>query len=179
MLNDIQKSQGTSSPFDLTLVATSYIDEITGIKMFTSADGQQSSFTVSQDISKLFGNNDGTNNDPATIKFFNFMDQPSPKIFKPDAWYGLQAPTWQYSSGSVSAKYFDLNVETVDNTTFGIVGGQKGSLHLLWLNNFESNVAPLSAGTFNEYADNYSVIKDAFANQGGLPYVKQAFGLFG
>lgn len=179
MLNDIQKSQGTSSPFDLTLVATSYIDEITGIKMFTSADGQQSSFTVSQDISKLFGNNDGTNNDPATIKFFNFMDQPSPKIFKPDAWYGLQAPTWQYSSGSVSAKYFDLNVETVDNSTFGIAGGQKGSLHLLWLNNSESNVAPLSAGTFNEYADNYSVIKDAFANQGGLPYVKQAFGLFG
>ena len=179
MLKDIQKSQGTSSPFDLTLVATSYIDEITGIKMFTSADGQQSAFTVSQDISKLFGNNDGTNNDPATIKFFNFMDQPSPKIFKPDAWYGLQAPTWQYSSGSVSAKYFDLNVETVDNTTFGIAGGQKGSLHLLWLNNSESNVAPLSAGTFNEYADNYSVIKDAFANQGGLPYVKQALGLFG
>ena len=106
-------------------------------------------------------------------------DLEDPKIFKPDAWYGLQAPTWQYSSGSVSAKYFDLNVETVDNTTFGIAGGQKGSLHLLWLNNSESNVAPLSAGTFNEYADNYSVIKDAFANQGGLPYVKQAFGLFG
>ncbi len=179
MLKDIQKSEGTSSPFDLTLVATSYIDEITGIKMFTSADGQQSAFTVSQDISKLFGNNDGTNNDPATIKFFNFLDQPSPKIFKPDAWYGLQAPTWQYSSGSVSAKYFDLNVETVDNATFGIAGGQKGALHLLWLNNFESNVAPLSAGTFSEYADNYSVIKDAFANQGGLPYVKQALGLFG
>jgi len=179
MLKDLQKSDGTSSPFDLTLVVTSYIDEITGIKMFTSADGQQSAFTVSQDISKLFGNNDGKNNDPATIKFFNFLDQPSPKIFKPDAWYGLQAPTWQYSSGSVSAKYFDLNVETADNATFGIAGGQKGALHLLWLNNPESNVAPLSAGVFNEYADNYSVIKDAFANQGGLPYIKQALGLYG
>jgi len=170
-LRQFQDRQGATAPFSLTLFVTSTIDPVTGIRMPngpTAAD--LSSFRVNGDIAKLFGNLGGTRNDGPTIPtdvISGYAPQvPSPKIFDISAWYN-ESPEWTYSKGSIDLAYFDLNVTTVDNPSFGIKAGQPGRLQLFTVNNNQSSSAPVTPGILDEYAENFTVVRDAIANQGG------------
>jgi len=183
MLRHIQDEQGTAKPFNLTIFQNGTIDPMTGVKMQVGPKPSDlSTFWLSSDVANLFGSMTGPNKDGPLVTFDAIggfkVPVPSAKIFDNSAWLG-EKPEWSYSKGSIQISYFDLNVTTVDNPSFGIKGGQKGRVQLFAGNNKESNAAPLSAAILAEYAENYDVYRDAFVNQGGLKPLQSALGLIG
>lgn len=180
-LRQIQDTAGINNPFSLTLFINSAADPLTGIQMpIGPAATDLSSFRVVADVAKLFGNFNGTGNDGPTIAsdvISGYQPQvPSPRIFDIKAWTN-EKPDWTYQKGSIDLAYFDLNVTTVDNAAFGIKGGQPGRLQLFLTNNQQSSSAPASPAILAEYSENYDVVRDAIANQGGFSYLSQALGL--
>ena len=180
-LRQIQDTTGINQPFSLTLLINSAADPMTGIQMPVGPGATDlSSFRVVGDVAKLFGNFNGTGNDGPTIASDVIsgyqLQVPSPRIFDIRAWTN-EKPDWTYQKGSIDISYFDLNVTTVDNSAFGIKGGQPGRLQLFLTNNQESSSAPTTPAILAEYSENYDVVRDAIANQGGFSAFSQALGL--
>ena len=181
MLRQIQQEQGTSQPFNLTIFQNGTIDPLTGVKVQVGPKVTDlSTFWVASDVANLFGSMSGPNKDGALVNFDGIggfkVPVPSAKIFDNAAWQG-ETPVWTYTKGGTQLSYFDLNVTTVANPTFGIKGGQKGRLQLFASNNKDSNAAPLSQAILSEYAENYNVFRDAIVNQGGWGPLQSALGL--
>jgi len=182
MMRHIQDTAGITTPFNLTLLMNSSIDPLTGIKMPVGpAAADLSSYWVPGDIAKLFGNY-GSNGgkDGSTIAFDGIPVLrplvPSSKVFDISAWQG-ETPEWTYSKGNLDLAYYDLNVKTVDNPAFGVKGGQSGRVQIFTANNKGSFAAPLTPGMLQEYANNFNVLRDAIANQGGFSFMSDALGL--
>jgi hypothetical protein len=131
-------------------------------------------------VANLFGSMTGPNQDGPLVTFDGIggfqVPVPSARIFDHAAWFGEQ-PEWTYSKGGSEIAYYDLNVTTVDNPTFGIKGGQTGRVQLFASNNKDSNAAPVSAAILDEYSENYTLFRDAILNQGGLQPLQSALGL--
>ena len=182
MMRHIQDTLGTSKPFNLTLFMNSSIDPLTGIKMPVGpAAADLSSYWVPGDVAKLFGNyNASGGNDGSTIAFDGIPVfrplVPSPKVFDISAWQG-ETPEWTYAKGNLDLAYYDLDVKTVDNPAFGVKGGQSGRVQIFVANNKGSFAAPTSPAVLGEYANNFNVVRDAIANQGGFAFMSDALGL--
>ena len=181
MLRQIQHTQGTKTPFKLTLLMNSSIDPLTGIKMQVGPKATDlSSFWVPSDVANLFGSMTGPSADGPLVTFDAIggfkVPVPSAKIFDPSAWRG-ESPEWSYSKGAIDMAYYDLNVKTVANPSFGVVGGQTGQVRLFVSNNFGSNAAPVLPEILTKYADNYTTARDAMSHQGGFKFMQAALGL--
>ena len=181
IVRHIQDTEGTSKPFNLTLFKNGTIDPLTGVRLQVGPKASDlSSFWVPSDVANLFGSMTGPNQDGPLVTFDGIggfqVPVPSARIFDDAAWFGEQ-PEWTYSKGGSEIAYYDLNVTTVDNPTFGIKGGQTGRVQLFASNNKDSNAAPVSAAILDEYSENYTVFRDAILNQGGLQPLQSALGL--
>lgn len=178
MLRHIQDTDGTAKPFKLTLFSNNSNDPVTGIRMKTGPN-QLSSFTLPSDVTGLFGNTDGLNNDQDLITFpdggFN-IQVPSNKIFDPSAWNN-QAPLWSTKQGDIDISYFKLNVTTVANKAFGIKAGQSGIVNLFVANNRNSGPGPVKPHILNSYDNNFDIYRAAISSGGAYPFIKEAFGL--
>ncbi|MEB3235105.1 MAG: hypothetical protein VKM98_06735 [Cyanobacteriota bacterium] len=184
LLRQIQTTKGTSEPFSITVFmnSTEAPDPVTGVhkRVRVAPDATSlSSFGLSSEVVSLFGQSRGDGSvdaDSITMALLP-VSVPSAQLFDPAAWYGQSAPDWSYSKGSISLSYHDLDVTTVDNKTFGIQAGQSGKLHVFTAFNSDSGPAPANFRTLDEYAENYDVIRDAVANQGGFAHLQAALGL--
>jgi hypothetical protein len=181
IVRHIQDTEGTSKPFNLTLFKNGTIDPLTGVRLQVGPKASDlSSFWVPSDVANLFGSMTGPNQDGPLVTFDGIggfqVPVPSARIFDHAAWFGEQ-PEWTYSKGGSEIAYYDLNVTTVDNPTFGIKGGQTGRVQLFASNNKDSNAAPVSAAILDEYSENYTLFRDAILNQGGLQPLQSALGL--
>lgn len=181
IVRHIQDTEGTSKPFNLTLFKNGTIDPLTGVRLQVGPKASDlSSFWVPSDVANLFGSMTGPNQDGPLVTFDGIggfqVPVPSARIFDHVAWFGEQ-PEWTYSKGGSEIAYYDLNVTTVDNPTFGIKGGQSGRVQLFASNNKDSNAAPVSAAILDEYSENYTLFRDAILNQGGLQPLQSALGL--
>jgi hypothetical protein len=188
LLRDIQDTKGVSSPFEIALFMNSSEapDPVTGlnkrVRVGPSA-GSLSSFGLASEVPNLFGQSigDGTLDGDVIVNALSAprlpIYTPSAKVFEEAAWYGKSAPDWSYSKGSVNLSYHNLDVKTVDNKTFGVKGGQAGKLHIFSAINRDSFAAPLYFGQLDEYAENYDVIREGIANQGGFAYLQAALGM--
>ena len=178
MLRHIQDTDGTSKPFTLTLFSNTSTDPVTGIRMKTGPN-QDSSFTLPSDVSGLFGNSDGRNQDQDLIIFpdggFN-IKVPSNKIFDPSAWNN-KTPAWSTTNGDVDISYFKLNVNTVENKAFGIKAGQSGTVNLFVARNKNSGPGPFKSQYLDSYDNNFDVYRTAISSGGAYPFIKEAFGL--
>ena len=177
MMKQIQDSNGVTADFNLTIFMNSSIDPVTGIKMKTGPS-QDSGYWVPPDVGRLFGNSNGQNNDSSVTAFDLYPNPPvvSPYIFKREAWFG-EEPTWKTNNQSIDMSYFDLNVETLENSAFSISGGQKGRLHLFLTNNKDSLAAPATTGILEQYNNNYDFVRNWISTGVGLESIKSAFGL--
>lgn len=181
MVRQIQDRYGSSEPFELTVFVNSSVDPLTGVKMPTGPGSHDiSSAWVPRDVALLFGNSDGSRQDASSLPFqsipvFRPM-VPSPKVFDITAWYG-ETPEWTYAKNSLEMSYYDLAVQTVDNPAFGVRGGQHGRLHLMITNNKSSFAAPVTPAILDQYAQNYSISRDAISTQGGYRFLEEALGL--
>lgn len=182
MLREIQDVYGTADPFSLTLFMNSSIDPLTGIKMPVGPGATElSSYWVPGDIAKLFGNVTGTGGKDGSSVPFDGIPLlnplvPSAKVFDITAWYG-EKPDWTYAKDSIEMAYYDLNVKTVDNSAFGVKGGQSGRVQIFTTNNKDSFAAPIKPSILDEYAENFTVVRDAIVTQGGFRYLQDALGL--
>lgn len=188
LLRDIQDSKGTTQPFNITLWMQSNEkpDAVTGLQTrvrIANDPSKLSSFGLPSEVPLLFGQSkgDGSLDGDRVINPLSApglpIYVPSPKVFDPAAWYGKDKPDWSYSKDNIDLSYFKLPVTTVANNTFGVKAGQSGTLHIFNATNRESFAAPLTYGYLNEYDQNYNVIRDAIANQGGFDKLKDALGL--
>ena len=181
MVRHIQSVQGTKTPFKLTLLMNSSIDPLTGIKLQVGPKPSDlSSFWVPSDVANLFGSMGGPGADGPLVTFDAIggfkIPVASAKVFDPSAWIG-ESPEWTYSKGPIDMAYYDLNVKTVANPTFGVVAGQAGQVRLFVANNKASNAAPVLPSILTQYADNYTTARDAISHQGGFPFMQAALGL--
>jgi hypothetical protein len=181
MLRHIQSTKGTKTPFKLTMLMNSSIDPVTGIKMQVGPKATDlSSFWVPSDVANLFGSMTGPGADGPLVTFDAIggfkVPVPSAKVFDPSAWQG-EKPEWTYSKGPIDMAYYDLNVKTVANPSFGVVGGQSGQVRLFVSNNKASNAAPVLQPILSQYADNYTTARDAIANEGGFQFMQSALDL--
>lgn len=186
-LRHIQQQQGLSKPFDLTLFFNSSIDTrtdpLTGVRMNVAETGRSlSSFRLPADLAQLFGRTvkeavaaPGSLVDGPFPGLLNKM--PSPKIFAETAWRGEIAPEWEFERGNLQIRYFDLDVQTVTNRQFGIVGGQRGRVRLFTSNNAESFAAPVQQSILNEYNLNYVLGRRAIGQEGGAAHLLDALGV--
>lgn len=188
LLRDIQDSKGTASPFNITLWMQSNeaADPVTGLnkRVRIAADASSlSTFGLPSEVPQIFGQSkgDGSLDGDRIIQALSPpglpIYVPAATLFDPSAWYGKSKPDWSYSKDNINLSYFNLDVTTVDNKTFGIKAGQSGKLHIFNAINPESFAAPLNFGYLNEYDQNYSVIRDAIANGGGFNVLKDALGI--
>jgi hypothetical protein len=183
-LRHIQQQQGRSEPFDLTLFFNSSIkDPLTGVRMNVAESGSSlSSFRLPADLAQLFGRTvkeavaaPGSLVDGPFPGLQNKM--PSPQIFAETAWRGESAPEWEFQRGNLQIRYFDLDVTTVANRQFGIVGGQSGRVRLFTSNNAESFAAPVQQSILNEYNLNYLAARSAIREFGGAEFMLDALGI--
>ena len=188
LVRDIQDSKGTNQPFNITLWMQSNekADPVTGLKTrvrIANDASKLSSFGLPSEVPLLFGQSKG-NGSLDGDQVINPLSAPglpiyvpSPKVFSESAWYGKTTPDWNYSKDNIELSYFKLAVKTVENKTFGVKAGQTGTLHIFNATNPESFAAPLNFGYLGEYDQNYKVIRDAIANQGGFAKLQDALGL--
>ena len=186
-LRHIQQQQGRSEPFDLTLFFNSSIDTaadpLTGVRMNVAESGSSlSSFRLPADLAQLFGRTvkeavaaPGSLVDGPFPGLRNKM--PSPQIFAESAWRGESAPEWEFQRGNLQIRYFDLDVTTVANRQFGIVGGQSGRVRLFTSNNTKSFAAPVQQSILNEYNQNYDLGRRAISQEGGAAHLLDALGV--
>jgi len=186
-LRHIQQQQGLTKPFDLTLFFNSSIDTVTdpltGVRMNVATTGNRlSSFRLPADLAQLFGrtvkeapSRPGSLVDGPFPGLQNRM--PSPQIFAETAWRGETAPEWQFQRGNLQIRYFDLEVTTVTNRQFGIVGGQSGRVRLFASNNAESDAAPVQQSILTEYNLNYVLGRRAISQEGGAEHLLDALGV--
>ena len=183
-LRHIQQQQGLSQPFDLTLFFNSSIkDPLTGVRMNVAESGSSlSSFRLPADLAQLFGRTvkeavaaPGSLVDGPFPGLQNKM--PSPQIFAESAWRGESAPEWEFQRGNLQIRYFDLDVTTVANRQFGIVGGQSGRVRLFTSNNTKSFAAPVQQSVLNEYNQNYDLGRRAISQEGGAAHLLEALGV--
>jgi len=178
ILKHIQKTEGTSQPFNLTLFSNTSTDPLTGIRMKTGANSL-SSFTLPSDLAGLFGNSTGNNADLDNITFTDFgfnPKVPSNKIFDASAWLGEQ-PEWSTQNGDIDINYYKLNVRTVANKAFGIQPGQQGTLNIFVARNKNSSAAPLKPEYLDSYDNNFDTFRNAVSTGGAFPLIQDAFGL--
>jgi ELWxxDGT repeat protein len=182
-LRHIQQQQDPSQPFDLTLFFNSSIDPLTGVRMNVAESGNGlSSFRLPADLAQLFGRT--VKEAPATPgslvdgPFPGLRNKmPSPQIFAESAWRGESAPEWEFQRGNLQIRYFDLDVTTVANRQFGIVGGQSGRVRLFTSNNADSFAAPVQQSILNEYNLNYLAARSAIREFGGAEFMLDALGI--
>ena len=191
MLRQIQNKQGVTEPFELTLFFNSSIDPLTGVRMNVAETGRSlSSFRLPADLAQLFGRTMvdllGRPPEEAPAPPGSLVDgpfptpndrMPSPQIFKEEAWRGEAEPEWQFLRGSLEIRYFDLDVTTVRNRQFGIIGGQTGRVRLFASNNADSFAAPVLEGMLNEYKINYLLGRSAIREFGGADLMLEALGV--
>ncbi|MFM7313689.1 MAG: hypothetical protein ACKO0M_11065, partial [Cyanobium sp.] len=183
MLRQIQTQDGTTDPFDLTLFFNSSDDPLTGVRMNVAESGSSlSAYLLPNDLTQLFGRTSDEASAPAGTlvngPFPGPLDQmPSPHIFSEDAWRGELQPEWQFQRKSIEIRYFDLDVTTVANTQFGIVGGQSGRLRLFVCNNADSFASPLNQAQLKQYDLNYSQARRAISEFGGADFMLDALGV--
>ena len=139
--------------------------------------GQNQPFTVTSDVAALFGNSDGTGNDGSVVINTTMGNQttPSPQVFAPDAWHGVE-PLWTYESGAIDIALYRLSVETVDNKAFDVKAGQSGTVDVYVSRNSSSAPAPHETSNLTAYAQNYDVFRKA-VNSGGFDYLSDSFGV--
>ncbi|MDI9407352.1 MAG: hypothetical protein QM522_11665, partial [Chitinophagaceae bacterium] len=186
-LRHIQQQQGRSEPFDLTLFFNSSIDTVadplTGVRMNVAESGNSlSSFRLPADLAQLFVRTvkeavaaPGSLVDGPFPGLRNKM--PSPQIFAETAWRGESAPEWEFQRGNLQIRYFDLDVTTVTNRQFGIVGGQSGRVRLFTSNNADSFAAPVQQSILNGYNLNYVLGRRAISQEGGAAHLLDALGV--
>ncbi|MEB3319731.1 MAG: ELWxxDGT repeat protein [Cyanobium sp.] len=182
-LRQIQAQEGTSDPFDLTLFFNSSDDPLTGVSMNVAETGSSlSSYRLPKDLTQLFGRTDNEASAPAGAlvdgPFPGPLDQmPSPHIFREEAWRGELEPDWQFQRDKIDIRYFDLNVTTVTNRQFGIIGGQRGRLRLFVSSNADSFASPLTRSMLKQYDLNYKFARQAIAGFGGAEFMLDALGV--
>jgi len=187
LLRHIQEKEGTTSGFEMTVFMNSSDDPLTGIRMKTDERGGLTSFLLPSDVGALFGNKSGNHNDGLNVVGPEGAGySASPKIFKEEAFFGTgnQMVRPKFNIGipfkGLEFKGFQLNVETVSNQSYGIIGGQRGKLNLFVASNTNSEAGPISPGVLNAYDDNFAYYRDTIAN--GLNgrvfgFIKDAFDL--
>ena len=186
MLRHIQQNVSASDPFELTLFINSDgAANAAGSIQMQTASGGLTSYKVVEDLAKLFGR---------TGAFFDLLqensapgslaDGPFPvlsnraasaQLFSPNAWFSETGPEWQFASGDLSIKYYDLNVTTVDNPQLGVVGGQRGRLRVFASNNVSSFALPIASVA--DITQNYEQTRRAIATQGGDRQLFASLGL--
>lgn len=183
LLRQIQQEQGSEEPFELTLFFNSSIDPLTGVRMNVAERGRAlSDYRLPNDLTQLFGRTKGEVAAPAgTLVDGPFPAlanrMPSAQIFAESAWRGERKPQWQFQRDSVEVRYFELDVRTVANRQFGIVGGQSGRVHLFVSNNSESFAAPYKRSHLDEYRQNYNLAREAISTFGGAELMLEALGV--
>ena len=175
MVKHIQSEQAIDDPFYLTVFSNSTTSPEKGISM--PGAGQNQPFTVTSDVAALFGNSDGTGNDGSVVINTTMGNQttPSPQVFAPDAWHGVE-PLWTYESGAIDIALYRLSVETVDNKAFDVKAGQSGTVDVYVSRNSSSAPAPHETSNLTAYAQNYDVFRKA-VNSGGFDYLSDSFGV--
>jgi Ca2+-binding RTX toxin-like protein len=186
MLRHIQQNVSASAPFDLTIFINSDGGaNAAGTIQMPTASGGFTSYKLVEDLAKLFGR---------TGAFFDLLqensapgalaDGPFPvlsnrvasaQVFSPDAWFAETGPEWEFTSGDLSIKYYDLNVTTVDNAQLGVVGGQRGRLRVFASNNASSFALPITSVA--DITQNYDQTRRAVAAEGGDRKLFAALGL--
>lgn len=106
----------------------------------------------------------------------------SPQIFKSENLTNADlTPKWDYrrphfknqKSGSVHLQYFELDVETKTNATYGTLGNVNGKLKIYLSVNPDSNAMPYKESIHDEYEENYNTWKDAITTAGAasIPFL--------
>jgi hypothetical protein len=175
-LRELQRSYGIAEPFEITLLLNSSADPITRLPV---ANGNAS---VPGDIAKLFGF-DGSGNKStdglinAGVLPFN-QPVPTPWVFNANTASSMSDKGLSYSAdnGSFTIQSYDFTVTTVDNSAFGIRGGQQGTFRVISTNNSQSAPAPFFPGILDEYDQNYNFARDAIATD-GWSYFSDTLGL--
>jgi hypothetical protein len=175
-LRELQRSYGIAEPFEITLLLNSSSDPIARLPIANS------SATVPEDIAKLFGL-DGSGN-KTTDGLINAgvlpfkQPVPTPWVFNANASSPMSDQGLSYSAdnGSFTIQSYDFAVTTVDNTAFGIRGGQQGVFRVISTNNSQSAPAPFFPGILDEYDQNYNFARDAIATD-GWSYFSETLGL--
>ncbi len=94
------------------------------------------------------------------------------QIFGADSLTGLNLdPLWEYDASisqpgtgnDVHLRYWEVNVETIENNNYGIPGGKEGSIKIFSSLNPSSDAIPYMETIHNDYDDNYSTWREAIA----------------
>ena len=184
LLRHVQQEEGTDGEFHISLFKQASQfgnkDDIDSTPMY------ENKFDIPMDLAMLFGiegsysNNKYDSDNDDVIDFEGLgrgFGVPTKQVFHEKAWDGIEEPVWDWDDGKVRIDYFDLDVTTVENPAFGIEGGQKGKLHLFVAAHMDAWAAPLMPSFLDAYDENFTVYRDAIANQGGYEHIKDAFGL--
>jgi len=136
-------------------------------------DAQLGELAMSSTVSNLFGT-DATVAGRQTVCLEDYcLETMSPHVFDESAWDDVEA-TWSHTENEVTLEYFELSVQTVENTTFGVSGGYSGTLHLFTLRHDETEPMPTVVETFDVYDAVFEVARAGVAEHGGWEHLARA-----
>mgnify|MGYP001461673268 CR=1 FL=1 len=100
-------------------------------------------------------------------------------VFDRSVWDNISGPVWEYrdQASETHLRYYELSVTTVENKTFGVNAGHRGTLHIFIGTNFNSGPFPTNNAGFRTYQGVYESTRRAVFQEGGWPHLKKALGL--
>lgn len=128
---------------------------------------------VSKDIANLFGEALVGGNGQMCIDT-NCVDIISPQVFK-KANADSGEVLWSRDVDSTTVNFTEFSVETVENKTFGISAGHKGTLYVLTAQNPRAATAPTSHATFRVYDNMFDDIYELIRWGRGWDHLKPLF----
>ena len=133
-------------------------------------DAQLGELAMSSTVSNLFGT-DATVAGRQTVCLEDYcLETMSPHVFDESAWDDVEA-TWSHTENEVTLEYFELSVQTVENTTFGVSGGYTGTLHLFTLRHDDTEPMPTVVETFDVYDAVFQVARAGVVEHGGWEHL--------
>lgn len=97
----------------------------------------------------------------------------SSQVFEPTPW-DTASPQWSYADGSTSLRYYELSVTTVDNPTFGVTGGVRGTFGVFLSEDLSSSSLPVTSAQMSHYSEIYQAIRTGVVEHGGWAWLERA-----
>lgn len=170
-------NDNTTVAYTLRLLADN--DELDGFEIIafqnTDADPVPTAAgSVSPDIGALFGL--GVTDDVyAMCGGVDYcISTRSPQVFPLEVLHSTPS-TWSYFDGTVTLNYYRYEVVTVEQKTFGIPAGHKGTLHAFTMFAPGAGAAPVGPDDLDAYENLMRVIFDGVTEHGGWQHLQEAF----
>lgn len=169
-------NDNTTVAYTLRLLADN--DELDGFEIvaFQNTDATPvptARGTVSPDIGALFGLGVVDDILPMCGGEYCIVTR-SPQVFPLDVLQST-ASTWGYTDGTVILTYYRYDVVTVEQKSFGIPAGHRGTLHAFTMFAPDAPAAPLDVADLDDYEALQKVIWEGVTENGGWQHLQAAF----